>query len=83
MQNKMLTPTECWEDFWEWYKTVRPARMPNELAVADLTHKGEVTKTNSRGEIVQVRLGPDRIARLLEKYAPGRYVLHPAYYTMA
>lgn len=84
MEKQHLTPAECWDDFWEWYKGQRPARMPNELAVADLTHRGEVKKTNRKGKVVVVRLGAERIARLLDKYAKGRYKFHEGspYFTM-
>ena len=81
MEKQHLTPAECWEDFWEWYKGQRPARMPNELAVADLRQRGEVKKMNKKGKVVVVRLGAERIARLLDKYAKDKYNFHEATFT--
>ena len=83
MKEKRLTPTEAWNEFWSNYMANKPASIPNELRVADLTNKGRLdaqwgkTKDGiSKGEVKKKKLGPLRIRRLLDKYAPGQYDFH-------
>ena len=69
-----LTPLEVWTEFWETTgQYIKPR--PNVLHQAFRTAKGEIKRTSGKGERV-VMLGPDRIKRLVEKYAPGRYEYH-------
>lgn len=70
MDTKHLTPLEAWADFWQGYTP--PNRMPNDLAVAQLTLKGKLKQPS--GHIKT--LGAKRIKSLLEKYAPGKYTFH-------
>lgn len=70
-----LTPIEVWNEFWETTgKHIKPR--PNELHQAYRTAKGEVRRISKKtGERIVV-LGPDRIKRLVEQFAPGQYEYH-------
>ena len=69
MNKKHLTPLEAWADFYLNYKESKPA----ELYIAQQTSEGRVLQPKSGKPKV---LGPLRIARLLNKYAPGQYDFH-------
>jgi hypothetical protein len=69
-----LTPSEVWLEFWTNVGSqMKP--IENELHQADRTFRGEVKRKSKKGVRV-VTLGADRIKRLVEKYAPGRYEYH-------
>lgn len=69
MKKEHLTPLEAWADFYENYK----GKKPSELYVAQKTYEGKAYQPKS-GNVKQ--LGPQRIRRLLDKYAPGQYDFH-------
>jgi len=69
MKKKHLTPLEAWDDFYKNYKESKPS----ELYVAQKTYEGKAFQPKS-GKVKQ--LGPLRIRRLLDKYAPGQYEFH-------
>lgn len=71
MSKKHMTPLEAWEDFYSNFKC--EGKMPGELIVANATAKNRVTQPKSGKPKV---LGPLRIRRLLDKYAPGQYEFH-------
>lgn len=71
MKKQHLTPDQAWTDFWKEYTANKPRLVPNELAVADATNRGAIKRNG-----VVKKLGPLRIARLLNKYAPGQYDFH-------
>lgn len=72
MKETHLTPDQAWADFWKQYMANKPRRVPNELAVADATDRKMIKQKNGTLK----RLGPRRIKRLLDKYAPGQYDFH-------
>ena len=69
MEKRYLTPVQAWDEF---YKNYVPENgiVPNELIVANSTRHGK-QKQAITGK--PKNLGVKRIARLLEKYAPGKY----------
>lgn len=72
MNSRELSVEEAWEDFIHVVlheMKLRNERIPNEISVAKLTASGSVVHKSGRIKT----LGPQRIRRLLEKYAPGRY----------
>lgn len=71
MKKQHLTPDQAWKDFWDEYIANKPRLVPNELAVADATFRGAIKRKG-----VIKKLGPLRIRRLLDKYAPGQYDFH-------
>jgi len=75
MEEKRLTPLEAWDEFYKNYKCDGP--IPNELVVAQATHNGNQKNKSGKAK----NLGVARIARLLEKYAPGKYQFHEAHFT--
>ena len=76
MKEKQLTPVEAWEEFWSNYMANKPVRIPNELEVAHLTHSGRISAQWGKDKTKKKKLGPLRIRRLLDKYAPGQYEFH-------
>ena len=74
MKNSM-TPKEAFLDFWESTgKDISPS--PTELRKAIQTAKGRQSKKGK-----PVNLGVERVARLLEKYAPGQYLVNEPTFT--
>lgn len=67
---KQLTPIEAWDNFYQNFEC--EGKTPIELVVAQATRNGR--QYNKEGQ--PKRLGANRIARLLEKYAPGKYELN-------
>jgi len=69
-----LTPMQVWQDF---ETTVLPdiKSKPAEIRKAQQTAR----KTGIAGK---GNLGADRIRRIVEKYAPGRYEFHYEYFTL-
>lgn len=61
-----LTPAQAWAHFWE---NNRPTPIPNELSVAHRAFQGYASRRSGS----PIRLGAKRIARLLDKYAKGKY----------
>jgi hypothetical protein len=59
-----LTPLEAWDNFVEHVIPTLPKPIPREIQHARYSREGRGTYKP---------LGKDRIKRLLEKYAPGRY----------
>lgn len=85
MKEKHLTPLEAWDDFWKSYMENKPTQIPNDLGVANLTRNGRVKAQWGKdkdgvkkpgSENKKKQLGPLRIRRLLDKYAPGQYDFH-------
>ena len=70
MSKKRMTPLEAWEDFYNKFKC--EGNTPGELIVAHATAKGKQKQKNGKPK----HLGPLRIRRLLDKYAPGQYDFH-------
>lgn len=66
-----MTPLEAWEDFYNNYKC--DGKTPGELIVAHATANGRQKQSKSGKPKT---LGPLRIRRLLDKYAPGQYDFH-------
>ena len=71
MTKKHLTPLEAWDDFYRNFKC--EGKMPGELIVAHATANGKQFQPKSGKPKV---LGPQRIRRLLHKYALGQYDFH-------
>ena len=69
MSKKHLSPVEAWDDFY----TNFVGKKSDELYVAQATRKGDVKQPKSGKPKT---LGPLRIRRLLDKYAPGQYDFH-------
>ena len=66
---------QAWEHFWE---NVKPAiweslnkSQKNKLIVADRDTRG--LRTDSRNKEKKLKLGPIRIERLLNEFAPNKY----------
>lgn len=70
MKRQHLTPAQAWADF---EKTILPGiKAPDaNLRKAIQTGKGKVVRAGKA-----VALGPRRIKRLLDQYAPGVYEFH-------
>lgn len=68
MEEKRIDPIAAWDDF---YSSLDIHPIPNEIVVAQATRNGK-QKQNGKAKV----LGVKRIRRLLEKYAPGKYVYH-------
>lgn len=69
MDKKTLTPIEAWDDFDEYIRRLPGFKIPNEVSTARRDRRGERTDRYDR----KIWLGPSRIERILNKYAPGRY----------
>ena len=76
MDKTALTPLQAWDEFYSEYTKPEGDPFPNELIVAEATRRG---KQKQKGKAKN--LGAARIARLLEKYAPGKYQFHEAHFT--
>jgi hypothetical protein len=73
--DKSLTPQEAFADFWEnTGRHISPS--PDELRKAKQTMEGRQLK---KGKVMH--LGVERVARLLDKYAPGQYRLNEPTFT--
>ena len=80
MEPKHLTPMEAWDDFYKNYTSPgnKPkGGIPNDLRVAQVTRRGKTKQVSGATKT----LGPERIKRLLDKYAPGEYQFHEAFFT--
>jgi len=71
MSKKHLSPLEAWDEFYRNFKC--DGKTPGELIVAQATRNGKQVQPKS-GKPKE--LGAKRIARLLDKYAPGEYEFH-------
>lgn len=73
MEDVFLDAGQAWQDFYErvrpgiWSALDRNARRDINTAQRDWLG----LRKNSAGEVV--RLGPERVARLLDRFAPGLY----------
>lgn len=73
--DKSLTPQQAFADFWETTgRFITPS--PDELRKAKQTMEGRQLK---KGKVMH--LGVDRVKRLLDKYAPGKYMLNEPTFT--
>lgn len=68
MNKQTLTPLQAWDDFLE-YARQTGLQLGNDVSQAKRDRRGG--RKTRRGTVVQ--LGAERIERLLNKYAPGRY----------
>jgi hypothetical protein len=70
---KQMTPAEAWQDFMSAvWPSVRNSMTRNERREISTAQRDFEGKRNDRyGK--PISLGPERIARLLERFAPGRY----------
>lgn len=68
MNEQTITPLQAWDDFLE-YARQTGLQLGNDVSQAKRDRKGG--RKTRRGTVVQ--LGAERIERLLNKYAPGRY----------
>lgn len=73
MENGLMDAKEAWRDF---YEKVRPGiwgglsrNERRDINTAERDYQG--LRRRRDGSVVQ--LGPERVARLLERFAPGRY----------
>lgn len=68
-----MTPAEAWQDFMvEVWPLVRAGLNRNERREVSTAQRDFEGKRNDRSG-KPITLGPERIARLLERFAPGRY----------
>lgn len=78
MDEKELNLKEAWEHFWaNTYKTQTWRNMSNperdEMRVANRTYKGKVRRKRADGSERVVSLEAERMERLMNKHAPGKY----------
>lgn len=76
MERKKLTATEAWKDFSLNIVPAIEGEIPNELHQARRAFEGKLKRLGKKGKERVITLGPERIRRLLDKYAPGRYEYH-------
>lgn len=68
MSKSHLSPLDAWADFYDNYK----GQKTREIYIAQQTWEGRVFQKSGHKK----QLGPLRIRRLLDKYAPGQYEFH-------
>lgn len=88
MATKHMTPEEAWDHFWEnvYRKEILGTRggmytkqQRNALRTAQRDRLGKRTRKDGGKNI---GLAPDRVRRLLDEFAPGKYVVHEITFTV-
>ena len=73
MEEKILTPSEAWEDFYTWIQ------LPENWETRSVYERHYLRKTQR--QIRSGDAGARRIFSILEFHAPGRYKLNEATFT--